>query len=119
MDGLHRNPDGNQNQGERIEEGGQHAGTLISEGLLVGRRPALKVHRHQRKQQRQKVGYVMTGLRDEGQRMGMHPGEEGQRYIGERSQQRNAQDSLRLFRCPAMNMHVYSVPGLSAAGEAV
>jgi hypothetical protein len=51
--------------------------------------------------------------------MGMNPGYEGKGYIAQRSQQRDAQNTLRLLRRPAMNVHVYSVPGAATEGKAI
>ena len=109
MDGRNGDPDGDQNQRQRVEKGCQDAGSLVAEGLLVGRRPSLKVDGDERQQQGQKVGYVMAGLRDQSERMGMHSGYEGKDHIAQRGQQRYAQNSLRLLRRPAMNVHTYLV----------
>ena len=90
MDGSDGDPDGDHDQGQRVEKGSQDAGALITKGLLIGGRAGLEVNRDKRKQQRQKVGDVVPGLRDKGQRMSTYPGKEGKRHIGQRRQQRDA-----------------------------
>ena len=88
--GRNGDPDGDQNQRQCVEKRSQDAGALITKGLLICGRPSLEVHRDKRKQQRQKVGYVMPGLGDQGKRMSTYPGDEGKRHVGQRRQQRDA-----------------------------
>ena len=86
MDGRNGDPDGDQHQRQRVEKGCQDACALVAEGLLVGRRPSLKIDGDEGKQQGEKIGYVVAGLGDQGERMGTHSGYEGKGYVAQRGQ---------------------------------
>ena len=116
MHGFDGNANRDDDQGERIDECGEHAGALVAEGFLVRCGTALEVHGDEGEQQSQGVRDVVAGFRDQRERMSMQTGEEGDQHVDERGRQRQAQDALRTRGLGAVNVHTHSVCG--ALGKA-
>ncbi len=109
MDSLDGNEYRDHNQRERIDKPRQHARALIAKGLLVRRWTRLKIHSHKGKQQRQRVGNVVSGLGDERQRMGAQSCDKGEDHVNKRRRQRKAQDTLHFARWRDVYVHISSL----------
>ena len=77
MDGGERDPSGEDDERERVDEGGEDAGALIAEGLLVGGGAALEVDGDKGEPDGEHVREVVAGLGDEGE--GVRAQAEGER----------------------------------------
>ncbi len=77
-----------------VEKGGQHAGALVAKGLGMAGRAGLEVDGGKAEQQGEEIGDVVAGLGQQRQRVGAQAGHKGDRHIGERGRQRDAQYGL-------------------------
>ena len=77
VDGFDADPEGDDDERGRIDEGGQHAGPLVAEGLGVVGGAGLEVDGGKAEQEGQEIGDVVAGLGEQGQRVGAQPGHKG------------------------------------------
>jgi hypothetical protein len=109
MDGLKGDPERDDDEGARVDEGSQYAGALIAEGLGVAGRAGLQIDGEKAEQKGQKISEVVAGLREQRQRVGIQSGYEGDGDVSQRGHQRKTQYGLsslsagRAGRCVQMH----------------
>ena len=67
MHGRNGDPDRDDNKRDRVEEGGEHSGSLVAKGLFIGGRARLKIHSDEGEHQCQGIGDIVASLGDERQ----------------------------------------------------
>ena len=97
-----------------IHQRGQHSRAVVAVSLGGTGRASLQIHGNQRQQQSQKVGEIMTGLREQGQRVGAYAGHDQQHDVGQGDAKRDLQHPLGTA-C-AMNVDVHSLSVRAAKG---
>ena len=111
--------DGDQRGG--VDEGGKHAGPLITEGAGVVGGARLEIDGRKAEQEGEKIGDVMAGLGEQRQRVRAQSGDEGDDDVGQRGRERKAQDKRGspcvLARGGGVKMHRDSVTGVGYAGK--
>jgi len=98
-------PSGENDQRERVDERREHARTLVSEGLFLGRRAGLEVDGDEREDDGEHVGNIMSGLRDERERVGAHPEVERGHHVAEGRGERDLKYLLHLSRRVRDHVH--------------
>ena len=74
----------------------------------------LQIDRNQRQQQRQKVGKIVSGFGEQGQRMGANAGHHQQHDVGEGHAERDLEHSLGTTRAVDVGVHFLSVRAAKA-----
>jgi len=96
VDGFNGDPDGDDDQGRRVDEGGEDTGALVAESLGIVARAVLKINRYEAEQEGQEVGGIVAGLRKQGEGVGAKAEDESDSDVGESSYEREAEYGL----CP-------------------
>jgi len=94
MDGFGGDPEGNDDEGARVDEGGEDAGALVAEGFGLAGGAGLEVDGDEAEQEGEEVRNVVAGLREEREGVGAQAGDEGDQHVGERGHKREAEDGL-------------------------
>ena len=109
MDCRHADPRGEDDEGECIDKGGEDAGALIAEGLLVGGGAALEVDGDKREPNGKHVREVVAGLGDEGEGVRAQAEVERRHDVAESSGERDEEDALHPARVGSDLVHGASV----------
>ena len=122
MDGFDCDPEGDDDERGGVDEGGKHAGALIAEGFGVAGGAGLEVDGGKAEQEGEEVRGVVAGFREQSEGVGAQAGYEGNRDVGERGDQRKAENRLG-SACAGwgrrgVNMHESSIPGVGMGGKA-
>ena len=113
LDGFEGDPAGDDDQRERVEEGGEDAGALVAEGLLISGRAGLKPDGDEGEHDGEGIRGIVAGFRDEGEGVGAQAGDQERNHdVGDGGDEGEAQHPLHGRGIGAMNMHTGSVyPG--------
>ena len=99
----------NRDQRHRIDQRGQHSRAMVAVGLGGTGRARLQIHRDQRQQQSQKVGEIVSGFREQGQRVGTDASHHQQHDVGQGNAKRDFKHPLGTTRAMNVNVHTLSV----------
>ena len=117
MDGGEGDPCGENDQRERVDEGGEDAGALVAEGLLVGGGAALEVDGDKGEPDGEHVREVVAGLGDEGEGVGAQAKVERRHNVAEGGGERDEEDALHPARVGRDLVHGSSIRGSILAGD--
>src|ERR1700683_1859715 len=106
VDSFVSDPAGDDDERERIKEGGKDAGALVAEGLLVSSGTRLKPDGDEGEHDGEGVGGVVAGFRNQGERVGAQSGKEREQDVGDGGDEGKAQHPLHGRGIGAMNMHM-------------
>ena len=115
MDGGEGDPCGEEDERERIDEGGEHARALVAEGLLVGGGAALEVDGDEGEPNGQHVREVVAGLGDEGEGVRAQAEVERRRDVAQSGGERDEENALHPARVG--RDHVHKVVYLAASRD--
>ena len=119
VDGGEGDPGGEDDEGEGVDEGGEDAGALVAEGLLVGGRAGLEVDGGEGEQDGEQVGDVVAGFGDEGEGVGTKAEVEGGKDVGRRQRHRELQDALHFPVRAGDHVHDLSVVRVGTGVQSV
>src|SRR5208283_4526153 len=98
MDGGERDPCSEDEEGERVDEGGEDAGALIAEGLLVGGGLALEEYGDKGEADGERVREVVAGLGEQGEGVRAQAKVERRHNVTEGGGERDEEDTLHPAR---------------------
>src|SRR5580693_6725761 len=106
---LVENKKRNRNQRRGVHQSSQHSGTMVAVGFGGAGRARLQIDRDERKQQREKVGKIVSRLRKQRQRVGANAGHHQQPNIGQRHGQGNLEHLGGAAPAVRVNVHISSL----------
>ena len=118
VDGFEADPEGDEDEGSGVDEGGQNAGALVAESAFVIGRAGLEVDRRKAEQEGKEVGGIVACLGEQGQGVGAQAGDECDGHVSGGGDEGEAEYGLRPVSAGAgrgggrgVDMHMSSVIG--------